>query len=134
MIPVDSMKSFRKKSICEKHGKYDTIQDSLNNDLNMEEDSVVSLQQQLKQHLYESNNNKPIKTPISKRNRMQLSNATPMHYWIRDLEIEAHKKSLNGEGRLPHSPIIQRTCTQKLCNNIRNNEKCGCAYFFNMGR
>ena len=119
MIPVDSMKSFRTKKQC----IFDTKQDSLDNDLNMEESSTVALQEQLKQHLHESN-----------KNKIKLSNSIPMHYWIRDLEMEAHKKALTGEGRLPHSPIITRTCTQNLCYNVRNNEKCGCAYFFNMGR
>lgn len=118
MIPVDSMKSFRTKKQC----IFDTKQKSLDNDLNMEECPTVALQEQLKQHLYESN-----------KNKIKLSNSIPMHYWIRDLEIEAHKKALTGEGRLPHSPIITRTCTQNLCYNVRNNEKCGCAYFFNMG-
>lgn len=118
MIPVDSMKSFRTKKQC----IFDTKQESLDNDLNMEECPTVALQEQLKQHLYESN-----------KNKIKLSNSIPMHYWIRDLEIEAHKKALTGEGRLPHSPIITRTCTQNLCYNVRNNEKCGCAYFFNMG-
>ena len=119
MIPVDSMKSFRTKKQC----IFDTKQESLDNDLNMEESSTVALQEQLKQHLHESN-----------KNKIKLSNSIPMHYWIRDLEMEAHKKALTGEGRLPHSPIITRTCTQNLCYNVRNNEKCGCAYFFNMGR
>ena len=122
MIPVDSMKSFRNESICKKQCTYDTKQESFDNNSNMKENSIDALQEELKQHLYESN-----------KNKIKLSNSTPMHYWIRDLEIEAHKKALTGEGRLPHSPIIRRTCTQNLCDNVRNNEKCGCAYFFNMG-
>ena len=116
MIPVDSMKSFRNKSMCKNQCTYDTKQDSLDN-------TNIGLQEELKQHLYESN-----------KNKMKLSNSTPMHYWIRDLEIEAHKKALTGEGRMPHSPIMRKTCTQNLCDNVRNNEKCVCAYFFNMGR
>ena len=123
MIPVDSMKSFRNKSMCKNQCTYDTKQDSSDNTLNMEEKPNIGLQEELKQHLY-----------VSNKNKMKLSNSTPMHYWIRDLEIEAHKKALTGEGRMPHSPIMRKTCTQNLCDNVRNNEKCGCAYFFNMGR
>jgi hypothetical protein len=75
MIPVDSMKSFRNKSMCKNQCTYDTKQDSSDNTLNMEENPNIGLQEELKQHLY-----------VSNKNKMKLSNSTPMHYWIRDLE------------------------------------------------